>query len=153
MNCAHTTKALIIGYGNSLRSDDAVGLHIARKLAAAGYQTIETCQLLPELAEKVAQADLVVFVDCYLDIPPGHIRVGSIPTGGPQLHSPCSPAQLLTLAKEVYGAEPEAFFVGVGPTSLDLGESLSPLVWAAIPQAVAAIESLIKGRYCAGAGI
>ena len=53
-----TQKALIIGYGNTLRGDDAVGQAAAQALAGeaaiAGAETIACHQLTPELAERIA---------------------------------------------------------------------------------------------------
>ena len=58
---------LVIGYGNALRGDDAVGLRAAERLAADGRlpgARIDAChQLTPELAADIAAARLVVLVD------------------------------------------------------------------------------------------
>jgi Ni,Fe-hydrogenase maturation factor len=48
---------LVIGYGNELRGDDAIGQWVARAVAAH--------QLTPELAEDLAHTDYAVFVDAY----------------------------------------------------------------------------------------
>src|SRR3954471_3504710 len=61
-------KVLVIGYGNTLRSDDGVGPHIAIEAAAWGLPRLETIavpQLTPELAELLASAELLIFVDAY----------------------------------------------------------------------------------------
>lgn len=135
MNCA-APDLLIIGYGNELRGDDASGLHVARALAAEGYRAIETHQLLPELAEEIASASRVVFVDCDLNLAPGEVAVTPVQTTAGGLHEPCSPAMLLQLAAEVYGAYPEARIIGIGPECLDLGAPLSTRVQSSIGNAI-----------------
>ncbi len=137
------TDTLIIGYGNPLRSDDAVGLHVSRGLASAGYRVIETYQLAPELAEDIAAVPRVIFVDCQVGLAPGEIAVSSV---GRNRHADThlqTPADLLRLASEVYGAEPEAFLVGIGPEFMEMGETLSPAVSASVPRAIRKVEELV----------
>lgn len=142
MNSA-AAETLIIGYGNPLRSDDAVGLHVAAALSAAGYRTIEIFQLAPELAEDIAASRRVIFVDCHMDLQPGEVKAGSVdPTLHPDTHLQ-TPGDLLRLAAELYDARPEAFLIGIGPESVDLGETLSQPVMRAIPRAVELARSLV----------
>ena len=72
-----TRQALVIGYGNTLRGDDAVGQVVARALAGEaaieGVEVIACHQLMPELAECIDAADLVVFIDAAADLQPGTI--------------------------------------------------------------------------------
>ncbi len=63
-------NTLIIGYGNEIRGDDAVGPRIAAlvndwKLPAVTALAVH--QLPPELAEPIAAAQQVVFVDASAD--------------------------------------------------------------------------------------
>jgi hydrogenase maturation protease len=127
---------LIIGYGNDLRGDDAAGLHVARALAARGFHAVETHQLLPELAEQIAAANMVVFVDCHAGLAPGEVAVTEVGKAEAAMHEPCSPRMLLDLAADVYGAAPLAYLVGIGPESLELGETLSPAVESAVRRVV-----------------
>ena len=65
-------KILIIGYGNTLRGDDGVGYKIAEIIEQWNINNITSLavhQLTPDLAENIAQADTVIFVDmgdCYI---------------------------------------------------------------------------------------
>lgn len=112
---------LIIGYGNELRGDDAAGPLAARQLAAAGFNAIDSVQLLPEFAERIAAASKVIFIDCCVDVTPGEIAVNQIkPAESHRLHD-LSPESLLALTKLLYHAQPEAYLIGIGPASLDLG--------------------------------
>jgi hypothetical protein len=69
--------SLIVGYGNSLRSDDGVGWHTAGLLAGdprlAGARVLARHQLLPELAADVGRASLVVLVDAATQGAPGSV--------------------------------------------------------------------------------
>jgi hydrogenase maturation protease len=71
--------ALVVGYGNSLRSDDGIGWHAAGRLATdprlAGARVLAQHQLVPELAADVSQASLVVLVDATTDGDPGSLLV------------------------------------------------------------------------------
>ncbi|HEU5101426.1 MAG TPA: hypothetical protein VFU22_20525, partial [Roseiflexaceae bacterium] len=57
---------VVIGYGNELRGDDAIGMIVAEQVASRGWPNvcaIATRQLLPELAEDLARVGLAIFVD------------------------------------------------------------------------------------------
>ena len=76
---AVTHGALIIGYGNVLRSDDGIGWHVAEHLAADarfdGVTVLQRHQLTPELALDVSRADLVALVDATQDRPAGTFAI------------------------------------------------------------------------------
>ena len=59
--------SLIVGFGNSLRGDDAIGEIVAQafsgEAAIDGANVVICLQLTPELAEHLAVVDLVVFID------------------------------------------------------------------------------------------
>jgi hypothetical protein len=65
-----TRQALVIGYGNTLRGDDAVGQVVARALAGEaaieGVEVIACHQLMPELAECIDAADMLLFITAKL---------------------------------------------------------------------------------------
>jgi len=148
-----TGKALVIGYGNSLRGDDGIGPVIAQALAneaALGCAHIIAChQLTPELAECIALAGVVVFVDAAVDISPGVVGVREIQGASepsPGLVHAADPAALLDLASKLYGRSPRAFLVTVGVSSLALGEHLSDAAAAALPKAIAAVRQVVSER-------
>lgn len=68
-------KVLIVGYGNPLRRDDGVGWYAAQRLSheLSGEQAevIACHQLMPELAERISQTDLVIFIDAAVGTSPG----------------------------------------------------------------------------------
>jgi hydrogenase maturation protease len=146
------TPPLLVGYGNRLRGDDGIGWHVAeavREAALPGAVRIITLhQLAPELAEPVAAAPAVVFVDAACDTEPGSVAVAAIrpasrPVPGFTQHQ-YGPAEVLRLASLVFGcAPPAAWLVTIGAADLDCGERLSPPVAAALPRAVASALQLL----------
>jgi len=141
-----TLRALIIGYGNPLRGDDVLGWRAADTLAAIPEIAadpsicIETVhQLTPELAELVASAELVIFIDATAPCTgtaPGAVHCKVIRPGSPQreaLGHHLTPAQLLACASALYNAKPQVFVLSVTAESFDYGAPLSPAVQAAIP--------------------
>lgn len=56
----------VVGYGNTLRGDDAAGVLAAEAIEALDLDGVEvlTChQLTPEMAEKLATMQSVIFID------------------------------------------------------------------------------------------
>jgi hydrogenase maturation protease len=118
---------LVIGYGNELRRDDGVGPRVARAVAGwdlPGLATVSVHQLTPELAEVVAGADEVLFVDATAG---GGVRVHQLRPGARQsaLGHTSSPAELLAVAEMLYGRRPRAWLITVGAADLEFGEGLS----------------------------
>lgn len=132
-------RSLILGYGNTLRSDDGFGGKAAcalkEQISSADVIVIAAQQLFPELAEAVAQSRRVLFLDASHVGRPGEIRESQVrrdPDFRPaSISHQLSPAQLLALAYGYYRAEPEATLLTVTGENFDLGESLSPVVQAA----------------------
>lgn len=142
-------KALIIGYGNPLRSDDGVGQAVAdalvREPTLQGAEIIACHQLTPELAVDLAAVACAVFIDVEAGPPAGDIsitRLSPDPTPSPSMAHHIDPRYLLHLARTLYGRSPEASLVTIGAGSLDLGEDLSEPVATALPQVIAAVRRL-----------
>jgi len=136
-------KVLIIGYGNPLRSDDGLGWHasrlIAQELAGHNAEVITCHQLTPELAEPLSQSSHAVFIDADAQGGPGEIHWREVHPQAPAssaLTHTCSPAGLLSSAARLYGRSPQAIAVTVTAQSFDFGDSLSPVVAAALPKVV-----------------
>ena len=151
------TGCLILACGNTLRSDDGIGPRLAKWAAGRfrddfGVRVLARQQWTPDLAEEIAAADSVLFVDSSIDSAPG--RVSLIPvamnkTGfdgarhGPATHQ-FDPAYLLALAHELYGSLAEhAMILTVGAGSMELGETFSDAVEAALPRACGVLEKTV----------
>ena len=153
-----TDDVLVIGYGNTLRTDDGLGRHAAERLAVDprldGVKVIGRHQLTPELALDVGSAALVVFVDASHGTPAGAIRIERMePTGrnGMGWSHHLSPSSLVDLASELYGAAPGVVVISVGVESVLDGDQMSPVVRAALPQLVDVVAELIAD-HVAGRG-
>ena len=127
---------LILGYGNSLRGDDAVGPQLATILGGVAVQ-----QLVPELAERLAAEERVIFIDARTDLPPGEVQMMPVDGESASTHY-CSPGWLLRLTQEVYGKAPEAILVGIGAESFDLGAPLSEAAREGMEKALDRIRAL-----------
>ncbi len=121
---------LVLGCGNELRGDDGLGPAIAEAIAALQLPHVECLavhQLVPELAERLAAARLVVFVDARHGPAEEAVRVARIEPGevAESLTHRADPRALLALAQAVYGRAPEAWLVAVVGQDFDFGEGLS----------------------------
>ncbi len=122
-------KALVIGYGNTLRSDDGVGVWVAGRIAALHLPDVDvkTChQLFPELAADILDYDTVIIVDASASGEPITVRK-SIP---PSEHLPSSnhnisPELLQQLAREMYGASVPVHTYTVRGDTFEFGTMLS----------------------------
>ncbi|MFY9724373.1 MAG: hydrogenase maturation protease, partial [Bryobacteraceae bacterium] len=129
-------QPLIVGYGNCLRGDDAVGPRLATILGG-----IAVPQLVPELAERLAAEERVVFIDARADLAPGDVQIVPVDGESASTHW-CSPGWLLRLALEVYGKAPEAVLIGIGAESFELGASLSAAAQQGLEKALAQIRAM-----------
>jgi hydrogenase maturation protease len=146
-------RVLVIGYGNPLRGDDALGRVIAEHMLGSprpeGIDVIVTHQLTPELAEPISRADLVIFADAAVGLPPGRMRIVPIVSETAATQSfahHCGPERLLAAAQRLYGHRPEAWSISVGGAKWDLGARLSREVEMIVPALMHHIELLIAAR-------
>jgi hydrogenase maturation protease len=144
---------LVVGYGNPLRGDDGIGWHAARRLATdprlAGAQVLTHHQLVPELAEEVSRAALVVLVDASTQGDPGSVSVRQI---GPPSATPTTwshhldPETLAGLAKTLYGSVPPMVLVSVAAGSLADGDRLSSTLQQVLPEIVETVAGVVTGQ-------
>lgn len=146
------TRALVIGYGNPLCGDDGVGWRVAEEVAEALPDTVTVLtihQLTPELAEPISQVDEVVFVDAAIEGEPGKVNcfalsedAGSQPTLQSIGSHLTTPDALLAMARDLFGCRPPAYMVTIAGESFELSETLSPVVAAAVPEALSVVLKL-----------
>lgn len=105
-------------------------------------------QWTPDLAEAIAGSAAVIFLDCAVDTVPGSVRIISVePTpanAGLATHH-TGAAELLALAEELYGSFPrKALLLTIGAGATGIGETFSPAVNAALPDACRLLENTIR---------
>jgi len=145
-----SVRCLILACGNTLRGDDGVGPWLAewieqRFRAGSGVRVISLEQWTPELAEEIAQAHSVIFIDCSASAAPGSVSLVPVDAAAPGLaiatHQLGAP-ELLGLALEFYGSVPQnACLLTVGAGSTELGEQFSDAVNDALPAACGILQS------------
>lgn len=141
------TTLLVIGYGNTLRSDDAAGPLVAGRVAALGIPGLRAMacpQLSPELAAELAEAVSVVFVDATTDATPEVELVPLAPadTGAVSSHA-ADPRALLAMARDLYGTAPAGWLLKVPAGNFAHGEDLSEVTRAGVDAAVDEIRTLV----------
>jgi hydrogenase maturation protease len=144
---------LVIGYGNPLRGDDGIGLYAAELLAddprLHGARVLTSHQLVPELAEDVSRASLVVLVDASMQGEPGSLSVRRIeprPATPATWSHQLDPETLADLAEALYGEVPPMVLVSVAAGSLTEADHLSVPLQQALPEVVEAVAEVVTGH-------
>ncbi|MDR3771914.1 MAG: hydrogenase maturation protease [Terracidiphilus sp.] len=147
-----TAQCLILACGNTLRSDDGIGPWLAawaedKFRDDPNVRVLARQQWTPDLAEEIAQAETVLFIDCSVESAPGSVRIAEVeacaPAEGLATHHQGAP-ELLALASELYNSVPrKAQLLTIGAGSIELGEEFSEAVLDAIPQACALLERAV----------
>lgn len=143
-------QRLVIGYGNTLRSDDGFGPYVVRALGerceASSLRLIEQQLLTVDLCDELEQTAICVLVDAATTGDVGALQVRRIESShaelGPMGHD-LSPAQLLALTEQLTGQTPTCWLLTTRVLTTELGEELSPEVAAVIPAAVARVLALL----------
>jgi hydrogenase maturation protease len=141
---------LVVGYGNPLRSDDGIGWHAAKLLAADprldGVRVLTHHQLAPELAEDISRASLVVLVDASAEGDPGSVRVRKV---DPRRAAPATwshhldPQTVAGLAEALYGVTPPMVLVSVAAASFAEGDRLSDALQQALPAVMEVVAGVV----------
>ncbi len=144
---------LILGWGNPGRLDDGLGPAFAETLETMDLPGVEVdadYQLQIEDAAEVASFERVVFDDAdrsgaepfwlrRLDSSPNGAAIASFTT-----HS-VSPGAILTMTRELFDAEPEAWLLGIrGYEFSEFGEGLSERAKENLRQAVEFVSSALR---------
>jgi Ni,Fe-hydrogenase maturation factor len=106
-----------------------------------GVEGVATHQLTPELAERIGEAERVVFVDAGQDdlvvtrpLGPGRAARALGHAGEPR--------ELLALAESLYGRRPEAWLITLPAPELGFGEGLSVAAEHGLAEALRQIRTL-----------
>lgn len=140
---------LVIGIGNPTRGDDRAGfevVHALERLVPWGhYRTVH--QLTPELAEEIAQAREVIFVDASVDV-----RVLTVepvePTALPADSHLVTPGALLALAAALYRTQPtSAMAVAIPASDFRFSEELSLVTARWVREAISRLTAHLSGDH------
>jgi len=128
---------LIVGYGNTLRGDDAIGPYVVGRLEVSSLPPGTRCLCLPQLdislVVQLSEVDLALFVDARSDADYALIRVDRIaapqpcpaPAGMPHTTHTMGLPMLLGLAAHWYGKAPDCCFLQPKGFDFSIGDTLS----------------------------
>lgn len=150
------SRILIVGYGNPIRGDDALGWRAAERLRELvtdpSVEILTLHQLAPELMEPLSQADLAVFIDAGVGPEPGAVlerRLDPRPSGSASFTHHAPPEALLWGARALYGRAAEGRMITVTGADFSYSMDLSPTVEARLEDVASAVLRLI-GKPSAG---
>ena len=141
-------RTLVIGYGNSLRGDDALGPMAVERLQTlqADAEFVSCHQLSPELAVRLAECALALFVDAACEGEPGTVRVQHLLPAGEDagLTHHVAPSTLLELAQTLYGRTPHAMLVTGTGAAFENHEGFSQQGREALEEICRLVPELIR---------
>ncbi|MDZ7750993.1 MAG: HyaD/HybD family hydrogenase maturation endopeptidase [Gammaproteobacteria bacterium] len=151
---------LILGIGNTLLTDEGVGIHVLKALENQGRLPADVTfmdggTLSFTLAGPIEDCARLIAVDAAeLKQPPGSIRVFEgadmdthVAAGGKRSVHEVSLADVLGMAALAGRLPPQRALVGIQPKYMDWGDGPTPEVEAVIPDACRAIGDIIARWY------
>ena len=140
---------LLIGYGNTLRSDDGVGHFIADKLADKlqdKIDIIKATQVTVEMVEDIKDRKFVIFVDAHVSDKEDWLRMEEVLPDfkfGMTAHI-FTPGALLALCEEIYNKYPKAYLFSIKGINYDFGDELSEQTKRSAEIAIKQITELVQ---------
>jgi hydrogenase maturation protease len=121
-------RAAIIAIGNIYRRDDGAAHHCAELLGDLPGVLVHDClQPTPELAVEIASSERVYFVDASVEA--GDVRLTALNATPPASRAPghvVLPADVVELARELFGFRGNAWLCHIPATDFSDGEGLTP---------------------------
>ncbi len=149
-------RVLVIGYGNTLRGDDAAGVRAAERISALYPEAACRCvhQLSPEIAADLAEADEVFFLDASVIAAEvqAHLLTEAEEEAMPESITVdgrshfVTPAGLVRLCKVLYERCPIVWIVGIPASELDFREELSERTSEAVDLCVEVVGRLLMAH-------
>ena len=143
----------VIACGNTLRRDDGAAHRVLELLPPDPDAEMRgVLQLTPELAQEMAGADTVVFIDA--DLGADAVRIQRLVGQGPVEQSAgrmafthaLTPETLVALSRALYAFQGEAFVCRIPVRDVSPGEGLTPSTTACAAEAAREVGSLLRGR-------
>lgn len=145
-------EILIIGYGNTLRSDDGIGQKVAEEVEKWDDPKVRSLylhQLTPELALEMATAKMVIFVDAIKmtdQITDIELRKITVNEAKNSSNHSINPQYLLNLTHQLYQKNPLVFWLLIPVINFDFGEDFSPIALKGLKIALTKIRLLTEGN-------
>jgi hydrogenase maturation protease len=153
-------RVVVIGYGNTLRSDDGYGPRVAERLLAlvddARVRVLVRPLLSVDLVGDLEQCGLCVLVDAATTGSVGELQCREIAPASTEIATlghELAAASLIGLSLDLSGHAPQCALYSVVPESLEIGEELTPRVAELVDAAVSAIRKRIDNYWAEVAGI
>ena len=149
-------STLVLGIGNTLLSDEGVGIHVVRALEShverrPGVTCLDGGTLSFTLAEQLAAHDRLIVVDAArTGSPPGSVHcfegeaMDRYLSGNRASVHEVGLADLLDIARLTDRFPERRALVGIEPKAIDWGEAPSGVVARAIPEAVNLVLGLLE---------
>lgn len=149
-------SVLILGIGNTLLTDEGVGVHLVERMRQEvgeidGVEYLDGGTLSFTLAEPIARADGLIVVDAArMDEAPGTLKVfhneemDRYLSGNRASVHEVSLTDLLDIARLSECLPEQRCLVGIEPDSLEWGEQLSEIVNPAIELGIHEILSILR---------
>ena len=147
-------KTLILGLGNTLLTDEAVGVIVVRRLEEEGaledVAFLDGGTLSFTLSGPIADSPRLIVVDAaVMGAAPGTVRVfegeamdRQLSGLGKSVHE-VSLMDLMDMARITDSLPRCRALVGVEPARVDWGEELSPAIAAAVPEAMSRVREIL----------
>ncbi len=147
---------LVLGIGNTILSDEGVGIHVIERLRSsvpengADLTILDGGTLSFTLAQDISAHSRLIVVDAArLDAAPGTVQVfegeemDARLRGGLQSVHEVGLSDLMDIARLTDTLPSPRAIVGIQPQYIDWGDAPTPAVAAAIPKAVAVVQQII----------
>ena len=146
---------LIIGYGNTIRGDDGAGYQIAEAVAEWNLNhvrcrrrcyctSLAVHQLTPDLAEAIAQAKTVIFVDAVATLSEVKIEQLRPNYAASFTGHYTDPRSMLAITYALYEAIPIAYRILIPAVDFSFSETLSPVTQKSVDLALVKIKQLVS---------
>ena len=151
----NTNLTLVIACGNPLRGDAAIGptaANIVESWRIPGVKILSVHQLVPELIDEMKRGNRVLFIDAAIDLEGESFQCHIVEpkTSRRFFGHHESPANLLSLMRELEGRTPESWLVSITAVSIEHGEEMTEVARENLEGALEWIRCYLLGQTALG---
>ncbi len=141
-------RTLALCIGNPLRGDDDAGHAVGRRLERVGIpglHVVHAFQLMPEHAEDIAGADRCIIIDATIE-PVAQTRLSAWSPGahGSSGTHGIGIDELVGMARQLYGADPQVLICAIPAANLEHGAGLSTPARRGVNTAIHLLRELLS---------